>query len=574
MGNSVMKVICGIVILVLCGLFGPFVSFVASQPDAGTILRDIKDKPALPLGEPDGKVEIRPKEVAPEVAGPKVFVKGFRIKGALIFKEEALLPLLQGYIGKEHTFSELQKAADTITAHYAAHGYIARVYLPPQEIQDGIVEIVVIEGRLEEVIPDKESKSRLNFQRAKQYITVSQGIGEPVRMNRLERGMLILNDLPGVAAASTLQHGTKEGMVQQVVKLSPTPFVTGNIDLDNAGSRASGEYRVVASVNLNNPAGIGDGLSAKALGSFDDRYTLRTEYGRIAYNLPVGYSGLRLGGLVAAMNYKLGADFSDSNSKGRAAIYSLFAAYPLIRQRERNLSVTIQYDHKDLYNESLGATTSDKRVDAATLRLNGNIFDSLMGGGYTSLGVNFVMGRLDLSRWQNDLVDDQLSAKNHGDYKKATLNLYRMQRLAEKTSLRLSLTHQIAFNNLDSSEEISLGGAYGVRAYPVNEATGDQGTLLAVELRQRLTQSISVFGFYDYGRIKINHTEWMTTTTPNSYSLEGAGGGIAYIKPGNFQITCTVAERLGSNPGMNAAGNDSDGTKRSPRVWVTASKYL
>lgn len=290
----VTKVICSIGILMLCGFSVHSKSHAASQPDAGTILRDIKDKPALPEREPDGKIETRPDVIAPEVAGPKVLVKGFRIKGATIFKEEALTALLQEYIGKELAFSELQKAAEKITAYYTAHGYIARVYLPPQEIKDGIVEIAVIEGRLEDVVPDKESKSRLDFQGAKQYITASQGIGETVRMDWLERGMLILNDLPGVAADSVLQPGTKEGMIQQSIKLTNTPFITGSIDLDNTGSRASGEYRVGAGINLNNLSGIGDRISIKALGGYDN-LTLRTKYGRIAYSLPVGYSGLRLG---------------------------------------------------------------------------------------------------------------------------------------------------------------------------------------------------------------------------------------------------------------------------------------
>ncbi len=573
MGSSVMKAIGAIMILVLCGLFAPGVTLAAAQPDAGTILRDIKDKPALPTGEADGNVEIRIREAAPAVAGPKVLVKGFRIKGASIFPEKTLLPLLQEYIGKECSFAELQQAAETITAYYAAQGYIARVYLPPQDVQDGIVEIAIIEGRLENVVPDKENRSRLNFERASRYITSSQKLGEPVDMKRLERGMLILNDTPGVAGASTLQQGTKEGMIQQVLKLSPAPLVSGAIDFDNAGTLASGEYRFTAGVNLNNPTGIGDGLSFKVLDGFDERWTSRTQYGRIAYNLPIGYSGFRLGGSVSALSYNLGAAFSDSNSKGNAATYSLFATAPLIRQREYNLTLTAQYDHKDLYNESLGTTTSDKKVDAATIGLNGSIFDKFMGGGYTSMGINLVLGKLDLSKWQKDLDADQLSAKTNGDYKKAMFSLYRMQRLAEKTSLSLSLTHQLAFDNLDSSEKISLGGAYGVRAYPANEAMGDEGTLLSVELRQRLTQTISLFGFYDYGSITINHKEW-TSTALNSYSLDGAGGGIAYIKPGNFQITGTVAERLSDNPGRNVMGNDSDGSKRSPRFWLTASKYF
>jgi len=574
MGSSAMKAIFGIVILVLYSLSGPCASIAASQPDAGAILRDIGDKPALLPGEAEGNVEIQTKEAVPVVVGPKVFVKGFRIKGTTIFKEETLLPPLQGYIGKENTLSGLQQAADKITAYYAMHGYIARVYLPPQEIQNGIVKIVVIEGRLEEVIADRESKSRLNPPLAGRYITATQGTGEVIHMKRLERGMLLLNDLPGVGAASTLRQGTKEGLIQQVVKLTSTPLVTSDIYFDNGGSRASGEYRVVAGINLNSPTGIGDRLSVMALGSFGDGFSLLTEYGRITYQLPLGYNGLKLGGSLAGMDYELGADLRDSDSKGRATIYSVFTSYPLIRQRERNLSITVRYDHKELYNEVLGHTTSNKRVDVASLGLSGSNFDSLMGGGYTSLEVNVVLGKLDLGRWQSDLHADQLSAKSHGDYKRVTFNLYRMQRLVERTSLSLRLTHQIAFDNLDSSEEIGLGGAYNVRAYPANEATGDEGTLFSVELRQRLTENISVFGFYDYGRIRTNHEEWTTTTTPNAYDLKGFGGGIAYIKPGKFQVNCTVAERLGDNPGRNLAGYDSDGTKRSPRFWVTVSKYF
>ena len=574
MEKFVIRTVCCIVILVLCGILFPPRSHAASRPDAGTILRDLKDEPALPERQPDVKIETKPDVIVREVAGPKVLVKGFRIKGETIFKEEALAASLQEYIGKELTFSELQKAAEKITAYYTAHGYVARAYLPPQEIKDGIVDIAVIEGRFEDVVPDKESDSRLDFQRAKKYITASQGLGEPISMDRLERGMLILHDIPGVAASSTLQPGTKEGMVQQAIKLMNTPFITGNIDLDNTGQRASGEYWLRGGINLNNLSGIGDRISIAALGAFDDRYTLRTQYGRIAYSLPAGYSGLNLGASLAAMGYNLGADFKAMEEEGGSTVYRLFASYPIIRQRQHNLIITATYDHEQLYDEANKVTTSNKRIDVATLGLNEDIFDRLLGGGYTSLGMSFTIGRLDLARCQADFNADQASAKTHGEYKKATLHLSRLQRLAEKTSLKLNLMQQFAFENLDSSEDFSLGGAYGVRAYPAGEASGDEGTLFTVELQQRLTQKISVFGFYDFGRIKTNHTEWITTRIPNSYHLEGIGGGITYITPGDFLVTATIAGRLGNNPDRDASGNDSDGTKRSPRIWVLASKYF
>lgn len=186
----------------------PFLAQAAS-PDAGTILRDIEDKPTLPERERDGIIETLPQETVPEVKGPRVLVKGFQIKGATLFTEETLQGVLKEYINKELTFAELFKAAEKITSYYAAEGYITRAYLPPQEVTDGIIKIILIEGRLEDVVPDKDSESRLDFNRAKQYIIAAQDINKPLRLDRLERGMLLLNDLPGIAAASNLRAGAK-----------------------------------------------------------------------------------------------------------------------------------------------------------------------------------------------------------------------------------------------------------------------------------------------------------------------------------------------------------------------------
>ena len=45
---------------------------------------------------------------------------------------------------------------------------------------------------------------------------------------------------------------------------------------------------------------------------------------------------------------------------------------------------------------------------------------------------------------------------------------------------------QLAFDNLDSSEKMELGGAYGVRAYPEGEAFGDEGYIATAEARLML----------------------------------------------------------------------------------------
>jgi hemolysin activation/secretion protein len=49
-----------------------------------------------------------------------------------------------------------------------------------------------------------------------------------------------------------------------------------------------------------------------------------------------------------------------------------------------------------------------------------------------------------------------------------------------------------------------LGGPNAVRAYPVNEALGDQGYLLNFELRFRVYTDVDVIGFIDHGGIVLH----------------------------------------------------------------------
>ena len=51
---------------------------------------------------------------------------------------------------------------------------------------------------------------------------------------------------------------------------------------------------------------------------------------------------------------------------------------------------------------------------------------------------------------------------------------------------------------LDSAENFSLGGLYGVRAYPSGEATGAQGQLVSMELRYLLNANLLLKPHYDW----------------------------------------------------------------------------
>ena len=149
-----------------------------------------------------------------------------------------------------------------------------------------------------------------------------------------------------------------------------------------------------------------------------------------------------------------------------------------------------------------------------------------------------------------------------------------MQSLTDTLRFYGGFNGQLATKNLDSSEKFSLGGPFGVRAFPVNEALGDEGYLMNFELRYEVYEHVELVGFIDHGGITLHNNPWPDANTgvPNHYTLSGGGVGINWVVPGNFVIRGSMAQRIGSNPARSLDGSDSDGTHKAPHFWVSLSK--
>lgn len=166
------------------------------------------------------------------------------------------------------------------------------------------------------------------------------------------------------------------------------------------------------------------------------------------------------------------------------------------------------------------------------------------------------------------------TAKTSGAYQKFLLSFSRLEYLTEELRFYAGVSSQFAPQNLDSSEKFSLGGPYGVRAYPVNEALGDQGYLLNFELRYKIYNNVDVTGFIDHGGIVLHANPWANSNPgiPAQYTLSGGGVGLNWSIPGDFIVRGTLAQRIGSNPAHTIDGYDGDGTLKTPHFWVMLSK--
>lgn len=490
----------------------------AGQPDAGQTVNELQKQPEL--NAPKAVMPLRPEEdTAPKGTANgnvRIAVKTVKVSGSSAFAAGELEALVANLAGGEHTLAELEAAAGRITAYYRERGYVvARAYIPAQEIKDSVVIINVLEGYLGK--QSINNQSRLSDERANGYLSGIKS-GDVLQAKPVDRALLLLSDTPGVGGArATLQPGASVGTSDLLIELDPSAPYYANIELDNYGNRYTGKYRLGAALALNSPLRVGDQLTLRALAS-DQNLT----YARIAYQIPVGSSGLKLGAAYFDTRYRLGKEFAALQAHGTASS-SLFAVYPFIRSQATNLSGMLTWEDKKLSDQAdVPITTSDKHVQLANFGLAGNHQDTLGGAGITSFDFSVAGGRLSMDA--ASLAADTASAQSNGTFTHLAYNANRLQRLTDSNMLSLALSGQQASKNLNSAEKFSLGGAEGVRAYPQGEGNGDEGWLANLELRHNFTQTAQGVAFYDAGSVNINRNPFIVGAA-NTRNISGAGVG-------------------------------------------------
>lgn len=542
-------------------------------PDAGSLQRDLRQ--GLPGGAPRSVPPPTPH--APELTAPTgdtVQVERFVVEGATLILATELEAALKDFTGRPLDLRQLQAAAQVVADVYRRHGYFARTLLPPQDASSGVVHIRVIEGRFGRVLLDNKAK-RADARFVQRVVEGRLIAGAPYSADALERGVLLANDLPGIRADAVLKAGGETGTSDLALTVRDGPLVSGYVGADNGGVKATGLYRGIASIAVNGLAGHGDQLTLLGLGSRN------LGFGQLGWSTPIGTGGWRASVHGSYLRYKLGDGFAALDGRGSADTQGLELSYPILRSSRETARFSIAYEHGHYHDDLFGMAAHRKQIHRVMIGFAGEASDTLGGGGRTRYELGITLGGLDLSGVALDRTLDGLTARTNGAYGKINAELTRDQRLAGGAFLRLRATSQWSLANLDSSEQFSLGGPYGVRAYPVNEGLGDRGVLGNVELHLPVTkgalEGFDLYAFVDAGVIQRHAQPWLGWGAPgadNRYSLTGAGVGISYALPGGISLAGTFAAPFGPNPGAEDNDHNQDGSRRRMRGWFTVTKIF
>lgn len=528
-------------------------------PDAGSVRQQMEPSRALPLPQAAPlQRDASPPEIQPS-QGMTVRVKGFALAGNTLIRTETLNATLAEFIGRDLGFVDLQRAANAVAAAYSQAGWIARAYLPEQDVSEGTIALQVVEARFGGARFEGAPSQRIQSAQIAAFIAHQQATGAYLRTGPVDRALLLTDDLPGVSVAGTLVPGSAEGETALALQTDDEPLVYGDLSLDNTGARSTGSNRVTANLSINSPAGRGDLVNATAL------HTEGSDYGRIAYTWPYGFNGLRLGLNASELSYKVisgpGAN-SAARIEGHSDSLGLDWNYPMLRTRQANLYVTGGMELKNFYTRDT-QLRSDYASQSLRLGLSGNRFDELGGGGANSASLQWGLGRL--GSMQAHILKDTIELR----YNKLNFSASRQQTITAAHSLLLSLQGQYATQILDSSEKFYIGGAGTVRAYPTSELGGERGQVLSAEWRWRLDSAWVLSAFTDHGQVV------SLPLTANDQStrlrLHGHGLSTSWQGPKGISARLTWSQRDGTNPKPTQTGTDGDGTLKTNRFWLSAS---
>lgn len=478
----------------------------------------------------------------PAVSAPQLVVSQVIFTGNSVFSQDVLQSVIAPDLGKQMTLDDIRGLADQVKSHYHQSGYrLANVVVPKQRFESGKpVELVITEGWLDRV--EVSGNQRYASRRVMNALSAhSVSSGTAFKFNDLERALTRLNRQSGITTAATLKAGDELGATTLAVSVTEAPRVRGAVEINNYGSKNTGEVRIIPSIEVPNATGRGDVFSMLALKSLSGEGTF---FGRMAYEIPLGHKGYRLSAFYSQGNSSVGGDFSTLDVRGDNKSIGVGVLKEFIRSPQRVDVFDAWLESHDIKQEVLGLTTSDDRVRKLRLgytRENSAAKHRTVISTQLHQGLGAVLGGMK----NNSVLSSRSVSGADNQFTKLTVELSRLQRLNARTLIIPRATLQVSSDPLVVGEQISIGGFYSVAGHAPSAHSGDSGIVLNLEGRYAARPNddrVQYFARLDHGRVLVNKT---FIGQRRQEDLSGAAIGITANPWRNISFRLEYAKPIG-----------------------------
>jgi hemolysin activation/secretion protein len=502
---------------------------------------------------------------APAGAERLSFIVGrVAIKGPFPELDTKTRALVRTVEGHRVTVAQVYEFANALEQAYARAGYVlVRVTVPQQKLNDhGRLLIAIVDGFVEKVqvdnVPDRV--------RALVSARMASLVGRRhIKLDEIERRLLIAGDVPGLRLKSTLARGKALGGALLVLE-GTHQLVTATASIDNRLPSSLGTWSYGTSVALNSAFGFGEQFYASAQSSgesariFDSTSPFRV-LGAGAV-LPLGTDG-----------WILNPEYTNSRSQplpvsggllniGQFERFALRSYYPLIRTRTETLSLSAAFEYIS-QAVALPLFSTDLNKDRYGALRVGAAYETGLPWWGAGLQTSATFSQGTGGRDSADALASGIPLSRQGAsplFSKAIFDARVTQPLANEFRMEFIGRAQTSFGNpLLVSEQFSLDGPQAVSAYPSGTLNVDEGGTLRAELIRSFAAIgtdvpviLSPYGFGVFGVGRLVEPTIVELAVIRSGAI-GAGvrGGIDI--PGGYQgiaVGLEVARQFSNLPNL------------------------
>lgn len=475
-----------------------------------------------------------PTEAAPpdEICLP---IQTITVTGVTLLTE-AVRATARDYEGRCLGLSGLNDLLEQLTFLYLAQGYItSRAFLPEQDLADGALEIVVIEGRLEDIVMDAAPGAHQG-----QIHTAFPGqIGAPLNLRDIEQGLDQLNRLRANNATIELEAGAQPGASVLSVARQQGKRLYAGLGFDNLGSALIGEYQTRLDLGGEDLLRLNDQWQFSYQRSMD-RHPLHfhavpasnTYSGR--FSIPYGYWTLAFDALSSDYEARLAGPVGLIPLSGLSQSVNVSLSRVLHRNPTSKTLLFGTLKWKRTENFILGnqVDASSRDLSVAGLEL---IHARQLWGGQGLMAVAWRRGLAMLGAFDDDSAP---AGSPKGQFRSVTASLsyfkpFRVGGLDARYQGQLS--GQYTPDLLFGSEQVAYGGYATVRGLRESVVFGNRGLLMRNELALRLPDNVTLAGVLgsfevytalDFGQVFAEHGYGIAggNLTGATLGLRGRGG--------------------------------------------------
>lgn len=449
-------------------------------------------------------------------------VLGYRVEGSTVFDPEEFANLLADLTGPEIRFAQLLEARTRITDLYVENKYITSgAFLPPQTIENGIVEIRVIEGSLEDIVITGTDRLRPHYIRSR----IERATDAPLNVEDLLEALQMLQLDPLIENLSAeLSAGLRPGSNLLEVEIGEADSFRTSLRFDNGRSPTVGVLRGRVGLNEANLFGLGDMVDLSY--SFTDG---SDEYAA-SYTLPLNSSNATLSASARFTGSKIIEEpFDRIDIEADSRDFELTFRQPILRSPREELAFGLTFSRRESDTSLLGVgfPLSNGANDDGETRISAFRFFQE----WTKRESRSVFAARSQFNWGIPLFESSLNnAKPDSRFFSWRTQAQYLQLLGTSNiSLLLRGDLQLSTTSMVALEQFGVGGNRSVRGYSQDLLLADNGLFGSAELRFPLFTSrdgstqLEIHPFFDFG------TVWNTDSAdPSPNGLASIGVGLSF----------------------------------------------